>query len=372
MMNKRIGIVTNGVTNNEFGGTHVHYRDFADYAQRSGHQVTLCSFDSALALLPTDGTFISLGKTYSKPKDVINFNQAILAQADSLKQMDVLHSDNWLIMPALYKISQKYNIPYIMDAHGSLFNVDKVRNVYKWFLVWRYNPTHIAFVDHNSLADYQQTYRRTNCSHIPPQIDVALFQPPDPLPPENSPFRLLFASWLRVTKGLSDLLKAMEIVWRQHPDTELWIAGEGAMRTEIEALAKMDKRVKFLGRKQHHEMPALFKQVDLLVYPSHFEGFPRAVLEALACKLPVLTSDAGALSALVDEQMGTVIPIGNVDALAEQIQFLMNNPDHRRTLTERGYEYVRKNNVQEEIFQRLIDLGSELMSDVHKTEEAAV
>jgi len=371
-MAHRIGIITNGVTNNEFGGTHVHYRDFANYAQRTGHEVTLCSFDSSLELLPSGGTFISLGESYSKPKDVFQFNRAILAQEDALKQMDVLHSDNWLIMPALCKISQRYDIPYIMDAHGSLFNVDKVRNIYKWFLFLRYNPTHIAFVDHNSMADYQRTYKRNNVSHIPPQIDVDLFCPPDPLPPENSPFRVLFASWLRTTKGLGDLLNAMEIVWQQQPDVELWIAGEGNMRTEIEELALRDERVKYLDRKLHHEMPALFAQVDLLIYPSHFEGFPRAVLEALACKLPVLTSDAGALSALVDEQMGTVVPIGDINALAEQIQFLMHNPEHRRELTQRGYEYVQKNNVQETIFQRLIDLGTELTADHLKLENAAI
>lgn len=363
-MTHRIGIITNGVTNNEFGGTHVHYRDFANYAQHTGHEVTLCSFDSSLDLLPAGGRFISLGETYSKPKDVIRFNQAVLAQADALKQMDVLHSDNWLIMPALCKISKQYDIPYIMDAHGSLFNIDKVRNIYKWFLFWWYNPTHIAFVDHNSMADYQRTYKRNNVSHIPPQIDIKLFCPPEKMPPANNPFRVLFASWLRTSKGLGDLLKAMELVWQQESDVELWVAGEGTMRTEIEERANQDERVKFIGRKLHHEMPALFAEVDLLIYPSHFEGFPRAVLEALACKLPVLTSDAGALSALVDEQMGTVVPIGDVAALAEQIQFLMRDPEHRRALTQRGYEFVHKNNVQEKIFQRLIDLGSNLETAV--------
>ncbi len=98
-------------------------------------------------------------------------------------------------------------------------------------------------------------------------------------------------------------------------------------------------------------MPEVLAQVDVLVLPSRTtrvwkEQLGRVLLEAMACKVPVVGSDSGAIPA------GLIFPEGDVAALAGCLQRLRDSPELRRELGERGYARVLAHYSQERVAAR--------------------
>ncbi|MCY1229749.1 D-inositol-3-phosphate glycosyltransferase [compost metagenome] len=102
-----------------------------------------------------------------------------------------------------------------------------------------------------------------------------------------------------------------------HVDTRLLIAGEGAMRGELEtAIRQHDAVGSITLAGNRRDIPALLNAADLFVLSSDVEGMPLAVGEALACGCPVVATDAAGVAELLGDA-GTIVPRGNGGALAK-------------------------------------------------------
>ncbi len=89
----------------------------------------------------------------------------------------------------------------------------------------------------------------------------------------------------------------------------------------------------FLGNRPNHELPLLYRLLDVLVLPSLFEGIPRAIMEAAAMGIPVVASDVkGNREAVVRERTGHLVPRGDVEALSAAILGLLDDPRRARAL----------------------------------------
>ncbi len=123
---------------------------------------------------------------------------------------------------------------------------------------------------------------------VPNCVDGAMFYPRSRSAAHRRP-RAFFCAGLTAQKGLPELLKAL-----QHPELqnlELWLAGAFKAHDEAEmkrALLPLGDRVRVLGKLQRHRLPEVMAEVDFMVHPSHQEGSPRAVIEAMACGLPAV------------------------------------------------------------------------------------
>jgi glycosyltransferase involved in cell wall biosynthesis len=106
-----------------------------------------------------------------------------------------------------------------------------------------------------------------------------------------SPRRIGCVGRLVPEKGFDSAIKALPLVLEKAP-VELLIAGQGPQRTRLRELAG-DLPVRFLGQLESSRQVADFMRgLDVLVHPSHYEGLPNSVLEAIACGVPVVASDA--------------------------------------------------------------------------------
>ena len=115
------------------------------------------------------------------------------------------------------------------------------------------------------------------------------------------------------------------------------------MRKTIETRIRelgLTERVSLLGHV--YNVPELLRSVDILVLPSlHNEGFPNAVMEAMAAALPVVATDTGGVRELViDGLTGYVVPPGDAAALAERISWYCKDADLRRKMGEAGRSRV--------------------------------
>lgn len=93
--------------------------------------------------------------------------------------------------------------------------------------------------------------------------------------------------------------------------------------------------LKPMGYVPFENMPSRYRQMDILLMPTVREGLSLAVLEAMACGLPVVASDCSSLPEQIDNGKGGFLcPVGDVDAFAEKINFLANRPTLRREMGE--------------------------------------
>ena len=126
--------------------------------------------------------------------------------------------------------------------------------------------------------------------------------------------RYLFVGRFIERKGIDVLLAAFHRAGRG----ELWLAGDGPLRSFIEKEAANDQRIRYLGYADEESLPDLYSQADVLVVPSLFEPWGLVVHEALAYGLPVIATDqvAAADDLLHSGVNGYVVPAGSQDGLA--------------------------------------------------------
>ena len=167
------------------------------------------------------------------------------------------------------------------------------------------------------------------------QVANPLSIPPCPDGVERQQRRFIAVARLVQQKGIDLLLDAFARVAPAAPDWQLDIVGDGPLRAELEARAVdlgIADRAVFHGH-QSDPFPLLYRAA-VFVLPSRFEGMPNAMLEAMACGLAVIASDAspGPLELIRDGQTGLVAPAENAPALAEAMQRLAADDDLRQRL----------------------------------------
>jgi GalNAc-alpha-(1->4)-GalNAc-alpha-(1->3)-diNAcBac-PP-undecaprenol alpha-1,4-N-acetyl-D-galactosaminyltransferase len=139
-------------------------------------------------------------------------------------------------------------------------------------------------------------------------------------------------------KGFQDLIKAFAPLVSVYPNIELTIYGEGEERDSLESLIQsldMQGRIHLPGAvKNVYE--ALY-QADLFVFPSHYEGFPNALCEAISVGLPTIASNcSGNIDVVQNGINGRLFPIGDVPVLTVLLRELIEDKDQRVKLYKEG------------------------------------
>ncbi len=165
-------------------------------------------------------------------------------------------------------------------------------------------------------------------------------------PPQlpEGPF-VLGVGRLTVEKGFDLLVEAFARCVAHQPEWSLVIVGEGDEQNRLEQLAMrlgVSEQVRLVGRVRH---PAsVFEAASLFVLPSRFEGFPNALLEAMACGLTVISADcdSGPREIVRDGVDGVLVRSGEVDALVDAMERLMSTPALRARLASRATEVLER------------------------------
>ncbi len=144
---------------------------------------------------------------------------------------------------------------------------------------------------------------------------------------------LLHVSNFRPVKRVVDVVRIFERVSREVPSVLLMV-GEGPERASAQTLAKrlgLQDRVKFLGRQDRiEELTAL---ADVFLLPSELESFGLSALEAMACEVPVIGSDAGGMPEVVKHaETGFLLPVGDIEGMAARTIEVLKDEEHARAL----------------------------------------
>jgi D-inositol-3-phosphate glycosyltransferase len=190
---------------------------------------------------------------------------------------------------------------------------------------------------------------------IPPGVDTDLFRPMDmntsktkaAIPCDHK--MILFSGRIEPLKGIDVLLYAMKIVSHRNPEIPVCLCIVGGdisqdpslwsytLRTldDIRNILHLSTSVKFLGQQPQKMLPYFYNSAEMVVMPSHYESFGMTALEAMACGVPVITTNVAGISSLIDKKHANLVTtVNNPLLLASQIESLLLHPEKRFAIGE--------------------------------------
>jgi glycosyltransferase involved in cell wall biosynthesis len=147
---------------------------------------------------------------------------------------------------------------------------------------------------------------------------------------ERSPLRPLFLSNrnLETHYGVDHVLRAFALIQESVPDAELTVAGDGSQRAQLERLALELglKNISFAGRVEHEAIVEQYRDSHIYLNASQIDNQPLSILEAFACGLPIVTTNAGGIPDMVtDGETGFLVSCGDHKAMADRALQLLSD-----------------------------------------------
>ena len=175
---------------------------------------------------------------------------------------------------------------------------------------------------------------------IPNPVDFDHYPQPVPEGPQT---RVAAVGRLRPQKNFDLLIDSFSMIAPRHPQVQLDIYGEGPLREplqeKIHALG-LDGRVNLRGASK--QVLTDIRDAAVFVMSSDYEGFPNALVEAIAMGLPVISTDfaTGVAREIIGPETGLVVPCGDREAMAHALDDLLSHPERRAEMREKGRKAV--------------------------------
>jgi D-inositol-3-phosphate glycosyltransferase len=194
---------------------------------------------------------------------------------------------------------------------------------------------------------------------IPPGVNTTIFKPfnkslaKQHIGVSDKTKIILFVGRIEPLKGIDVLLYAIKILISQRisdPISLMIIGGDisqhikkwSPLLKQLEQLSRtlqITANVNFVGQRNQHELAYFYNAAEVVVMPSHYESFGMAAAEAMACGIPVITTNASGISNLIDDRRSALITsVNNPLLLASQIKKLLSD--------EKLYQEIQKNNLE--------------------------
>ncbi|MGK5015340.1 glycosyltransferase [Janthinobacterium sp. HLS12-2] len=192
------------------------------------------------------------------------------------------------------------------------------------------------------LAGIFEQYGHT--AHIVPNVvDLQRFTPAPPRTRAEDPC-ILVARHLEHLYDNASAVRAFALVRLAFPKARLVLAGGGPQRAALACLARslgVKDAVRFAGPVDNAAMPALYQASDIVLNPSLADNMPISVLEALACGVPVVSTNVGGIPSLLQDGVtALLVPPGDPAAMAQAIVALLRDPPRAQALADAGLAHA--------------------------------
>lgn len=329
-----------------FGGSGVVATELGKALANEGHQVHFVTYSQPARL-----DFFSANLFYHEVsvRDYPLFDYAPYESALASKLVDVVRFEQLDILHVHYAIPHAsaafmakqilatygINIPFVTTLHGTDITLVGKDATYKPVVTFSINQSDGVTTVSEDLKE--DTYRHFDISKdikvIPNFIDFNRFslQPKDhfkkAIAPNNERI-LIHTSNFRKVKRTEDVIRMFHKVLEKIP-AKLLMVGDGPERSANEQLCRelnICDSVRFLGKQDAVE--EILSVSDLFIIPSENESFGLAALEAMACKVPVISSNAGGLPELnIDDFCGYLCDVGDVEDMANKAVTILSKQE---------------------------------------------
>ena len=279
--------------------------------------------------------------------------QDILNMLKLRKKIDLIHitymRDHWLKWMSYPIMSRKFNIPYVMTIHGGGMSPWKPRFPHKLLFD---RASKIIAVSNRLKIEYEKRSGR-DVLFIPPLVpfrksldDRVKLRRSHGY--EESDKILLFLGSVKKIKGCDTLINAFISMGEDYISTnrlKLVIAGDGNLRKTLQETVikhRMQSSIRFMGNISQDSVPSIFRLSDIYILPSHFEGTPISMLEAMYNRLPILGSNVVGINNIIrHEENGLLFDVSNKEDLKAKMMRLSENQEMAEELAckaEKTYE----------------------------------
>lgn len=306
--------------------------------------------------------------------------------------LEALHGNRWRLLGASARIT-----PHLIGlrrplvhVHGHTFfsmirpalfaagarvvvhvQIEPSAHEIEWML--KYPPTHIIACARYIAANIQDAAQRKSLplsvTAIPNAVDLERFVPGDRLAARTlaglstDRFVVLILANLAPHKGQVTALRAIDLLVRRGLPVECWLVGEdriagGRYEQELRSLSAelgLADHVRFLGFRD--DAPTLMRAADAFVLPSTLEGLPISVLEAQACRVPVVGSNIpGILEVVEDGRTGFIVPADDPAGYADRLQRLRQDDALKAKITDAASAQVSRQNAWSALEDSVFDV----------------
>jgi N-acetyl-alpha-D-glucosaminyl L-malate synthase BshA len=242
------------------------------------------------------------------------------------------HASAALLAKQILK-EEDINIPVVTTLHGTDITLVGREASYEPVVSWSINNSDaVTAVSHSLKADTLEHFQiRRNIHVIPNFIDFTRFnkKPREhfkkAIAPNNEKI-LVHTSNFRKVKRVDDVIRVFEMV-QKSISAKLLLIGDGPERSHIEKVCReldVCDKVTFLGKQEAIE--EILSVCDLFILPSERESFGLSALEAMACEVPVISSNAGGLPEVIDNGVnGFLSDVGNVEEMAQNALSILSD-----------------------------------------------
>ena len=265
------------------------------------------------------------------------------------------------------QVAKRYEIPCVVTYQGSEVHTTLANRQKGWKLCR----------DSFRLADLNistsRSIERILKAHAQPQgrcevllrgVDLTTFFPSQVR--GAKPPVVLFVGRITEAKGVFDLLEAWARVVARCPNAELWVVGpdhtNGRFSREVRS-GRYGCSIRVNPPVPLPDVAELMRKAQVFCLPSHGEGTPNSVMEALASGLPVVATTVGGIPDIVESnRTGILVEQGDVQGLAEALVSLLQDSDCRLRMGEAAHEFARMHLDARKTVLRLVGLYSELIT----------
>lgn len=241
----------------------------------------------------------------------------------------------------------KGKTPVLMEIHGIFyFRILKSKKIIDKILsrIIRYSFEHCTIIralNKNMTFALRELGIKNKIVEVENRVDLSLFETPKDSQKIEETIKLISIGNFVSLKGHIYAFKALKKLKKKYNISLTLISG-GVLRQEYENIIKdYGINVRLIDWCSQQKLKEYLKNSNMYIQTSEREGMPRVILEAMAMKLPVISSKAGFIEGTInDKENGLLTEIGDVDGLVNAIEYLINNEDERVRLTENAYKDV--------------------------------
>jgi glycosyltransferase involved in cell wall biosynthesis len=346
---------------------HVYYLSKSLASQNISVQVVTCDFPKAPAEENIDGVQVSRVESGGVPQAsflpwIYHLNSQMIKRANELLQAekyDLIHAHDWLVGRAALNLKAEHNLPLVTTIHATeMGRGGIVDNDYRK----KVHDTEQRLVENSERVICCSNYMINHLQHvlgvpgdridiIPNGVDISRFNT-DTIPRSEYEINqsadkktILFVGRLVKEKGLFTLLRALQELQEAGKPAQLVIVGDGPMREEFtrEAVNRgFNGNVRFTGFIDEPTLISTYKSSDVVALPSLYEPFGIVALEAMASKTPIVASDVGGLSEIVEDGVtGLKFPPGDSQQLAQALLRVLEDPFLAGYLKENAFQMIK-------------------------------
>ncbi len=354
--------VTNVLSPVHGGSADVAYRLSKELAKR-GHEVTIYTSDHELGqeyISSIPAVRVHAARTWLSSANLFVAPGIMKKAKEETRHFDIIHMHGYRtfqnIVVAHY--ARQYNIPYVLQAHGSLttfFHHGWLKRTFDALGGYRIlrDASKVIAVAGIEVEHYKSMRIDENkIKIIPNGIDLSEF---DNLPRKGIFKRkyglddkqriILYLGRIHQIKGLDLLAKAYADIARSSKDTKLVISGpDTGYLSHLKRLVAdlgISDRVLFTGPLYGQEKLQAYVDADVYTLPSSYEIFGITILEALACGTPVVVTDRCGIADIINRQAGLVVPY-DTDRLRHALLQMLSDDKMRRQFGQSGKLLVRE------------------------------